>query len=189
MIPRLLAISPPGGPALAAWISSAPDRVAAGADGLLLRALDAPVRSEAYAALAATGAVVLVHQRTRGVHGIHLHLPATADPDVWRRRVPGLLGQSCHSAADLARAASAGCDYATLSPIFSPNSKPDDQRPTLGPAALVDAPLPVLALGGIGPGTVRACVDAGAHGVAGIGAFRHYEAIAAMVAERERCSR
>jgi thiamine monophosphate synthase len=189
VIPRLLAISPPGGPALAAWLSSAPERVAAGADALLLRVFGGPVRSEDYADLAATGAVVIVHQRTVGVQGIHVHLASSEDPVAWRPRVPGLLGVSCHGPADLLRAAAAGCDYATLSPIFSPGSKPDDTRDPLGPSALREAPLPVLALGGIGPGNVSACLEAGAHGVAGIGAFSAIEAVAAMVAERDRCSR
>ena len=80
------------------------------------------------------------------------------DADVLRARIRGTLSQSCHDAAALRRAAAAGCDFAFLSPVFSPQSKPGDLRPTLGVAGLAalcaSAPLPVVALGGIGPAEV-----------------------------------
>lgn len=79
------------------------------------------------------------------------------------------VGVSCHDDAELARAAAIGADYATLSPIFDSRSKPG-YGPALGTEALAAAPLPVYALGGIEPGRAAACVEAGASGVAVMGA-------------------
>ena len=95
--------------------------------------------------------------------GVHL---AASDPMPVPR--PFLVGRSCHSARELERAAADGCDYATLSPIFESPSKPG-YGPVLGVDALRAAPLPVYALGGVDPFTARACVDAGAAGVAVMG--------------------
>ena len=62
-------------------------------------------------------------------------------------------GVSCHDAAEISRAAQAGARYVTLSPIWSPTSKPDDRRPPLGVDRyfdqLCDDGLPVFALGGV----------------------------------------
>jgi thiamine-phosphate pyrophosphorylase len=95
--------------------------------------------------------------------GVHLSALATVPAPR-----PPMVGRSCHSAADLAAAAWEGCDYATISPIFLTASKPG-YGPALGVDALRDPPLPVYALGGIGPAQVQACRDAGATGVAVMG--------------------
>lgn len=172
-VPRLLAISPPSIQALDPWIDGAAARVQAGVDGMLLRILDGCPTPAQRAALVDLGVPVLLHQRT----GLapDLHLPGTADPAEFRADVPGLLGMSCHDAAELARSARGGCDYALLSPVFPAGSKPGDLRPALGLRAFgrlcAQAGLPVLALGGIGPATARACREAGAWGLAGISAF------------------
>jgi thiamine-phosphate pyrophosphorylase len=188
-VPRLLSISPSDPWDASLWVALAPDLVAAGADGLLLRVpgvvglpLEAWVER-----LLATGAMVLLHARTPGglnlalSRGLGLHLPAGAG------EVPGipLLGQSCHGLAELRQAAHR-CAYATLSPIFAPLSKPNDPRPTLGVAALGRActavDLPVLALGGLDPEGAMACLAAGAWGVAGIGALGTPGRVAALAA-------
>ena len=61
----------------------------------------------------------------------------------------------------------------TLSPIFASASKPG-YGPALGLERLGEvaaaSPLPVIALGGIEDGDVRACLDAGAAAVAVMGA-------------------
>jgi len=84
-----------------------------------------------------------------------------------------LVGVSCHSRAEAADAGAAGADYVTLSPIFATMSKPG-YGPALGPDELAHAarelPLPVIALGGVYPGNVAACLSAGAAGVAVMGA-------------------
>ena len=166
-----MAITPADGVPLWARVAAVLD---AGVDAVLIRepGLDAAALHRLVEGF--PGRLIL-HDKTPGARaaaaGLGLHLPGGIDPAPIRGRITGRLGASCHSLAALRRAAAAGCDYATLSPIFSPISKPDDRRLPLGPAALADAPLPVLALGGIGPGQVAACRAAGAAGVAAISAF------------------
>lgn len=80
-----------------------------------------------------------------------------------------LIGQSAHSADEIAQAAAAGADYVTLSPIFATISKPG-YGPALGRAMLEQTwPLPVLALGGIDASNAAGCMGAGAAGVAVMG--------------------
>jgi thiamine monophosphate synthase len=186
LVPRLLSISPPDPGAAATWVARAPELVAAGADGLLLRVLvDSEPRIRSWLeTLIDTGATLLVHARTPGGRelaselGIGLHLPDGAASSAGT----GLAGASCHDRLGLDRAAE-GCDYALLSPVFSPASKQSNSRP-LGVrgfgAAIEGVRLPVLALGGINPSRIPGCLQAGAHGVAGIGAFGDAEAVAAM---------
>ena len=99
-----------------------------------------------------------------------VHLGAGGDVAAARARLgPGaLIGLSCHSKAELALAARQGADYASLSPIYLSASKPG-YGPALGPASLAGAPLPVLALGGVGVAQVAACRAAGAAGIAVMG--------------------
>ena len=100
-----------------------------------------------------------------------LHLPAGADPAGVRARLPPgmLLGSSAHGADELAHAAAAGADYATLSPIFPSASKPG-YGPTLGCDVLARAAtsvsIPIVALGGVDRERIATCIDAGALGVA-----------------------
>ncbi|HEV2310650.1 MAG TPA: thiamine phosphate synthase [Acidimicrobiia bacterium] len=109
------------------------------------------------------------------VDGVHL---GAADPRP--TGPPAIVGRSCHDAGSLRGAAAEGCTYATLSPIFASASKPG-YGPPLGPPALRDAPLPVFALGGVDPTSARACVDAGAHGIAVMGAVMRADDPAAVV--------
>ena len=71
------------------------------------------------------------------------------------------------------RAAHAGADYVTLSPIFATASKPG-HGPALGPDGLAHVAarlaVPVIALAGVGADNAAACLDAGAAGVAAMGA-------------------
>ena len=91
------------------------------------------------------------------------------------RRRPGLrVGRSCHTLAELAAARCEGADRVTYSPVFATDSKPG-YGPALGLDGLAAGcravpDLPVLALGGVGPERARACVAAGAAGVAIMGA-------------------
>jgi len=114
------------------------------------------------------GGTFLVAGRLDGaevlVDGVHL-----ASDDPFPTSPPTIVGRSCHDAESLGRAAAEGCTYATLSSIFASASKPG-YGPPLGPAALGDAPLPVFALGGVDSTRARACIEAGAHGVAVMGA-------------------
>ncbi|MBP2291262.1 thiamine phosphate synthase [Azospirillum rugosum] len=123
------------------------------------------------------GAVVTVHgdpalAREAGAAGVHL--ADGGDPAEARRLLgPGaLIGLSAHGTDGLRRAAEGGADYATLSPVFPSASKPG-YGPVLGLDGLrllaQAAPVPVLALGGVGVDAAGACRDAGAAGVAVMG--------------------
>jgi thiamine-phosphate pyrophosphorylase len=79
-------------------------------------------------------------------------------------------GVSCHSAEDLVKASRRGAVYATLSPMFPSVSKPG-YGPALGLESLAGAPLPVYALGGVDETNARSCIEAGASGVAVMGAL------------------
>jgi thiamine-phosphate pyrophosphorylase len=85
------------------------------------------------------------------------------------------LGISCHSVGDVRAAQSAGASYALLGPIFDTPSK-RIYGPPLGLAVLAEAAqncqIPLLALGGVTPERVRACIEAGATGIAGISLFQ-----------------
>ncbi|WP_329019441.1 thiamine phosphate synthase [Micromonospora rifamycinica] len=84
-----------------------------------------------------------------------------------------LVGRSCHDPGELARLSTE--HYVTLSPVWTTRSKPG-YGPPLHPDGLRRlvrlSPVPVLALGGIEtPQQVTACVEAGAVGVAVLGAI------------------
>ena len=85
---------------------------------------------------------------------------------------PRLVGRSCHSADELARAGEEGCDLVMISPVFETASKPG-YGPALGLdglARLLRGAPPAYALGGIRAADVPGCLAAGAYGVAVMGA-------------------
>jgi thiamine-phosphate pyrophosphorylase len=106
-----------------------------------------------------------------GAEGVHLsdaRLVPTARRQLGEK---ARVGVSAHSITDVVRAAEAGADYVSLSPIFATPSKPG-YGPALGLAALEHAArlgIPVMALGGVTTGRVGACIGAGAAGVAVMG--------------------
>ena len=79
-----------------------------------------------------------------------------------------LLGASCHRPDDLAAADRIGCDLAVYGPVLPTASHPEAAG--IGWAGLAEAialtPVPVLALGGVGPGDLDRARQAGAHGIA-----------------------
>lgn len=138
---------------------------------VLAEELMGPVR-EVGARLIVGGDVALA--RAIGADGVHLGGGAMP-PDIAAARrdlPPGcLLGISAHSPVEVIRAAEAGVDYATLSPIFATLSKPG-YGPALGPDVLERGPrptIPVFALGGVTPANAIACRDAGFSGIAVMG--------------------
>ncbi|TXN33462.1 thiamine phosphate synthase [Methylobacterium sp. WL19] len=138
---------------------------------VLAEELMGPVR-EVGARLIVGGDVALA--RAIGADGVHLGGGAMP-PDIAAARrdlTPGcLLGISAHSPVEVIRAAEAGVDYATLSPIFATLSKPG-YGPALGPDVLKRGPrptIPVFALGGVTPANAGACRDAGFSGIAVMG--------------------
>ena len=149
--------------------------MAGGARAVVLREKDLPDDERPVLAATLRALVAEVDGRLLGASdpdlshdGVHLAahdpLPGGLAPDAW-------VGRSCHDRGDLLTAAAEGCTHATLSPIFPTRSKPG-YGPALGTAALDDTPLPTYALGGIDtPAAAAACVAAGAHGVAVMGAL------------------
>lgn len=109
-----------------------------------------------------------------GVDGFHL-------PDdvallaSFRELFPGhLLGASAHAPDGVRSAHDAGADFVCFGPVFETASKKRYGAPqglealTLACAA---AHVPVFAIGGVTPDNARSCLDAGAHGVAAVGAI------------------
>jgi thiamine-phosphate pyrophosphorylase len=153
-----------------------------GARAVVLREKDLPepARTELVAQLTAVlhpvDGIVLAASGPASPDGVHL---AATDP--FPQPPPPVVGRSCHRIADLRDAAAEGCSYATLSPIYASASKPG-YGPALGPGALRNAPLRVLALGGVTASNAARCVAAGASGVAVMGEIMRAEDPAAVVA-------
>ncbi|MGW5671548.1 thiamine phosphate synthase [Micromonospora sp. NPDC003776] len=149
--------------------------VGGGVRWVVLREKDLPraerlaLAVELRAVLAEAGGALIV-AGADPLDGDAVHLPAAGPYPPPR---VGLVGRSCHDQAELARLTTE--DYVTLSPVFPTRTKPG-YGPPLGPAGLAEltqvSPVPVLALGGIEtPDQVKACVQAGAAGVAVLGAL------------------
>jgi thiamine-phosphate pyrophosphorylase len=164
----------------------------AGAREVLLREKDLPAPARRRGAehlaahTAAAGAALYVASDVAlawyvDARGVHL---AAEDP--WPDDDPGLpWGRSCHTVEDLVEAQRRGAAWATFSPVFTTSSKPG-YGPPLGLGGLAAGAhtalgLPVLALGGIVPGRARGCVEAGAAGVAVMGAVMGADHPAAVI--------
>jgi len=80
---------------------------------------------------------------------------------------------SCHSADDVARAASEGADFAVFAPVFGKKDAPHTSPAGLdGLREACRQKIPVLALGGVTLANGRACLEAGATGIAAIRLFQ-----------------
>lgn len=145
-----------------------------GARALVLREKDLPVTRRTEVAqrlrdvLAPVAGVLIV----AGARGGAVHLSAR---DAFPTPRPALVGRSCHDADEVRAAGHEGCDYVTVSPVFTTASKPG-YGPALGLAGLAAlaaiaaaVELPVYALGGVHPPDVVDCLAAGACGVAVMG--------------------
>jgi thiamine-phosphate pyrophosphorylase len=146
------------------------EAIAAGARWIWLRDRDLPPAERAYGAKLSVGGDVALAAE---IAADGVHLPAGASIAAARARLGARarIGVSAHHDAEVAAAAAAGADYATLSPIFATASKPG-YGPALGVAALARAAphgLPVLALGGVTPERMDDCLNAGAAGIAVMG--------------------
>ena len=109
-----------------------------------------------------------------GADGVHLGSDLLADfrrpeaaPADW------LVAASCHSTGALARAGAAGVDFVTLSLVRPTATRP--RAPSLGWERFGElctlSPVPVFALGGVGPDDLGQARSFGAFGVSGIGGF------------------
>ncbi|WP_422736945.1 thiamine phosphate synthase [Micromonospora sp. WMMD729] len=153
--------------------------VAGGVRWVVLREKDLP-RTER-AALAADlrailadvgGTLVVAGPDPLGGDAVHLPAAGPYPPPPHR-----LVGRSCHNETELHRLTTE--HYATISPIWPTRTKPGYGPPleAAGLRKLIESsPLPVLALGGVEtPEQVTACVQAGAAGVAVLGALMRAE--------------
>ena len=83
------------------------------------------------------GTLVAASRPVPGADALHL---AAGDPSPRSR--PSVVGRSCHSREEVARAGDEGCDYVTASPVFPTSSKPG-----YGPAIGVEGLGPLVRLG------------------------------------------
>jgi thiamine-phosphate pyrophosphorylase len=111
--------------------------------------------------------------------GVHLRsddIPLSEVQRIWAQAghsSRALISVSCHSALEVARAASEGADFAVFAPVFE--KKDAFQASPAGLGGLREAcqqKIPVLALGGITLKNARTCLEAGAAGVAAIRLFQ-----------------
>jgi thiamine-phosphate pyrophosphorylase len=109
--------------------------------------------------------------RAAGAAGVHLRGDSAPVARVRTLDPTWILGRSIHAAADLEYAA--GCDYAVFGTMFETASKPRAaaQGQHALRALMQVATMPVLVIGGMTPGRAAVCAQAGAQGVAAIGAF------------------
>ncbi len=111
------------------------------------------------------------------------------------------VGVSCHSLADVLAAESHGADFAVFGPVFE--KVQDAPRPGAGLSALRDVcrhgarridrtesapsgPMPVLAIGGVSLQNARACLNAGAAGIAAIRLFQENDISEVIAGLRDR---
>ena len=104
--------------------------------------------------------------RAAGADGVHWSAARLGQA---AKRPQGLLcGASCHTVAELERAAALECDFAVLGPVRETSTHPES-RP-LGWQAFArlarGAPMPVFAIGGVRPADLDDARRHGAHGVA-----------------------
>jgi len=114
-----------------------------------------------------------------GADGVHLRSEDVSPSEVQKiwahagRSSRALVSVSCHSATDVGRATDKGADFALFAPVFE---KKDDRRArAVGLEGLRNACRQhpsVFALGGITLANARACIEAGAVGIAGIRLFQ-----------------
>ena len=148
-----------------------------GARTVVLREKDLPTAERAAlaerlrSALAPVGGTLVLAGTGLPADAVHL----SAADELPEPR-PALLGRSCHDRASVDRAGVEGCDWVTVSPVRLTASKPGygPALGTAGLAALTDGP-PAYALGGLTAADVRPCLDAGAVGLAVMGAVMRAE--------------
>lgn len=133
----------------------------------LARSLSTPIRVSAGQLLISRRSDIVQRVDAAGVHLSSVQLRALETRPLPADR---LVAASCHNPTDLAHACAMGVDFAVLSPVRATPSHVG--RKPLGWRTFAewirDVPLPVYALGGLGPTDVERAWRARAQGVAGI---------------------
>ncbi len=123
-----------------------------------------------------------------GAQGVHLpanDISASEVRKIWSRctSVHVTIGASCHTQAEVARAAQAGADFAVFGPVFEKARARPTGLDALGEAC--QEKIPVLALGGVTLENAESCMQAGAAGIAAIRLFQDNEMDGVVAALRE----
>jgi thiamine-phosphate pyrophosphorylase len=145
-----------------------------------------------------SGVLFIVNDRldlalAAGADGVHLGRDDLPVREARRITPPGfIIGASVGTLEEAVSAVSEGADYIALSPTFDTASK-DDAGPGKGLDTLrvirLAVDVPVIAIGGIGPGNVADVLDTGADGVAVISAVVGEQDITAAAARLKRIIR
>jgi thiamine-phosphate pyrophosphorylase len=162
------------------------EAAACGVDFIQLREKDLPIRQLEELAGEAVAVIqkysrqktcLLINSRSDvaiacAADGVHLR-----SDDISPREVRVLwkitIGVSCHSPADVERAKAEGVDFTVFGPVFEKKDFSPVGLDLLRQACAFK--IPVLALGGVTLENARACVDAGAAGIAAIRLFQENE--------------
>ncbi len=168
------------------------EAVRAGVDLVQVREKDLGTRpllelvAAAVAAARGTQSRVVVNDRldvalAAGASGIHLGTQSLPAEAVRRLVAPGfLVGVSCHLLDEALAAERARADYIFLGPIF-----PTPSKAAFGPPLGLDklrevraqVKIPIVAIGGVTVERVKACLEAGAAGIAGIRLFQDCDSL------------
>jgi len=172
------------------------EAVGCGVDLIQLREKDLPTRELEALANAALRIVrppgTATQERTRllinsridiaiacGIDGVHLRSRDISPSEVQRiwaqagHSSRALVSVSCHSTIEVDRAASEGADFAVFAPVFEKRDAPQARPVGLdGLHEACEQKIPVVALGGVTLENARACLDAGAAGIAAIRLFQ-----------------
>jgi 8-oxo-dGTP diphosphatase len=180
-LPALYLISPDPGPDLDAFLATLEASLGAGLRLFQLRCREIPLPRyrvlvrEAFTLCERHGARLLLNS-TLGqalapeAHGLHL---TSTDLLTLKRRPltrEWLIAASCHDQREIEQAARLALDFIVLGPVLPTPTHPD--APILGWTGFADlvhrAPLPVYALGGLGPAHLPLAWRSGAQGIAAI---------------------
>lgn len=180
---RLIVITDPASPH--GPLNAARAALRAGAPALQVRWKGAGAReimglaTDLREATSEAGALLFVNDRldvavAAGADGVHLgqdDLPLRAARQI---APPGfLIGISVDTPGEAVAAEAAGADYVGVGPIYLTATK-NDAGPVLGPEGVRPfrerVAIPIVAIGGIGPASAASVIQAGADGVAVIGA-------------------
>jgi thiamine-phosphate pyrophosphorylase len=138
--------------------------------------------------------VLLMNSRTdiaiaSGAQGVHLRSNDVSPIEVrkiWREGAAisahMIVGRSCHSRSEVARAAQQGADFVVFGSVFEKQG--NEAKGLQALHQVCKEKIPVIALGGVTVKNARACIQAGAAGIAGIRLFQDGEMSSTVAALR-----